>query len=207
MEIDIANIISGFGVIITAWLSYNQYTRNKLTDLKIEQYKEKQQADSFRRNERSSIVFGELWRVLYETHADRVYIMQPHPLGHVAFLSVAFEVRRKGVASVVGNIQGVPMAEIPSFAQQLAQNLYCWITDIDDQIRDPVAKSLLATGGCANVAVKRLNCRGDWVGSILCEFADPPAIQPDQLREVLHEAAYNIQYILPEYRQPKRNNP
>lgn len=32
-------IISAIGTIIAAWFSYNQYSKNKLTDLKIEQFK------------------------------------------------------------------------------------------------------------------------------------------------------------------------
>lgn len=31
---DIAGIITALGVIITAWFSYNQYTKNKTTDAK-----------------------------------------------------------------------------------------------------------------------------------------------------------------------------
>ena len=34
MEIDIANIISAAGTLLAAYFAYNQYTKNKLTDLK-----------------------------------------------------------------------------------------------------------------------------------------------------------------------------
>lgn len=30
-------IISAIGTIIAAWFAYNQYTKNKITDLKVEQ--------------------------------------------------------------------------------------------------------------------------------------------------------------------------
>ena len=39
---NIPAIISALGVIITAWFSYNQYTKNKKTDLKIEQFHNQQ---------------------------------------------------------------------------------------------------------------------------------------------------------------------
>ena len=43
MEIDLANVISGVGAIIAAWFSYNQYTRNKMTDIKVEQFKKEEE--------------------------------------------------------------------------------------------------------------------------------------------------------------------
>lgn len=39
MEIDIANIISAAGTLLAAYFAYNQYTKNKLTDLKVEYLK------------------------------------------------------------------------------------------------------------------------------------------------------------------------
>ena len=112
MEIDIANIISAAGTLLAAYFAYNQYTKNKLTDLKVEYFKKEEERRSYHRSENSAKVFGELWRVLYETKADRVYIVQPHPLGHIAFLSVQFEVKRKGIAGMRENIQSLPMSEI-----------------------------------------------------------------------------------------------
>ena len=90
MNFDIANIISSLGVIIAAWFSYNQYTRNKLTDLKVDQYKKDEEKKSYRRSENSAKVFGELWRILFEVKADRVYIVQPHPIGMSSHLSIQF---------------------------------------------------------------------------------------------------------------------
>ena len=41
------------------------------------------------------LIFGELWDVLHETEASRVYIIQPHPLGHEELLTIAFEVKKR----------------------------------------------------------------------------------------------------------------
>ena len=73
MEIDIANIISAAGTLLAAYFAYNQYTKNKLTDLKVEYFKKEEERRSYHRSENSAKVFGELWRVLYETKADRVF--------------------------------------------------------------------------------------------------------------------------------------
>ena len=34
MEIDIANLVSALGTLAAAYFAYNQYTKNKMTDLK-----------------------------------------------------------------------------------------------------------------------------------------------------------------------------
>lgn len=204
MEIDIANMVSALGTLAAAYFAYNQYTKNKMTDLKVEYFKKEEERKSYRRSENSARVFGELWRVLYETKADRVYIVQPHPLGHVAFLSIQFEVKRKGIAGMRENIQSLPMSEVAVFAKSLAENLFMFYSDIDSQVKDKVAKSLLSTNGCRSVAIKRLNSSQDWVGNIFCEFTDDTGMDGDELHKVLHEAAVNIQYILPEFREAKQ---
>lgn len=94
---DLPAIISAIGVIIVAWFSYNQYAKNKLTDLKVEQMKRDYEVKNKRRSDNSALVHGELWEVLHELKADRVYIVQPHPLGNESMISIYFESKRKGV--------------------------------------------------------------------------------------------------------------
>ncbi len=194
-------IISAIGTIIAAWFAYNQYTKNKLTDLKIEQFKRDEEARSNRRNDSSAIVFGELWNVLYTLKADRVYIVQPHPLGNECLLSIYYEVKRKGVEGMREKIHGLKMSEVAKFSADMSKNLFMYITDIDKQVQDKYAKALLSSCGCDVAIVKRLNDnRYDWVGSIFCEFTRPIKMTEDEARQVLHEAAMSIQYLLPEYK-------
>lgn len=203
MEIDLANVISACGTVVAAYLAYNQYTKNKITDLKVEYFKKEEERKSYKRSENTAKVFGELWRILYELKADRVYIVQPHPLGHVAFLSIQFEVKRKGVSGMLDSIQTLPMSEVANFSKVLAENLFLFYTDIDNEVKDKVAKSLLSVNGCKAVAIKRLNSSADWVGNIFCEFTDRQYPDEETFHHVLHEAAINIQYILPEVRERK----
>lgn len=179
------------------WLSYNQYTKNKMTDLKVEDFKRREKARSYKRSENSAKVFGELWRILFELKADRVYIVQPHPLGHPMYLSIQFEVKRKGVEGMRESIQKLPMSDIAVFSKELAENIFMYIDDIDSQVEDRVAKSLLSSNGCVGAIVKRLNSPNDWVGSIFCEFTSPMEVSKEDARAILHEAAIVIQYILP----------
>lgn len=203
MEVDLSAVISSLGAIIAAWFSYNQYTRNKMTDLKVEQFKKEEEVKGFRRSENSAKVFGEIWRVLFETKADRVYIVQPHPLGHASLLSIQFEVKKKGVEGMKNSIQQLPMSEVAVFSKEMADNILMYLDDIDEQVTDKVAKSLLSSNGCQSAIIKRLNNSTDWVGSIFCEFTTPMTISKEDAHAILHEAAINIQYILPEFREMK----
>ena len=194
-----SGIIATIATIVTAYFAYNQYTRNKMTDLKVEVFKKDMERKAYRRSENTAKVFGELWNVLYRTKADRVYIVQPHPLGHSEFLSVQFEVKRKGVAGMKESIQELPMSEIAVFSKALAENLFLYFSDIDTQVNDKQARSLLSVNGCKSVAIKRLNSATDWVGNIFCDFNDQTEMPEEEIHKVLHEAAV-IQFILPEYK-------
>lgn len=194
-------IITALGTIILGWFTYNQYTRNKMTDAKIERMKQEDKERNERRADNSTLVFGELWNVLYETGASRVYIVQPHPLGHEEMLTIHFEVKRKGVEPMKPHVQHMRIAEVAKFASDLVKNLFLYITDIDGQVEDRYARSILSSCGCKAAIIKRLSDnRHDWVGSIFCEFTSPIKVDEEDAKEILHNAATNIQYILPEIR-------
>lgn len=197
---NIPAIISAIGVIIAAYFSYNQYAKNKLTDFKLEQMQRDNEVKRKRRSDNSALVHGELWQILHELRADRVYIVQPHPLGNESMVSVYFESKRKGVESMKPRIQNLKMCDVAKFCSDLTKNLFMFITDIDSQVTDRYAKSLLSSCGTEQVIIKRLSDNShDWVGSIFCEFTHGATIGEEKARAILHEAALNIQYILPEY--------
>ncbi len=198
-------IISAIGVIITGclglWVKYNQTTKDKMTDLKIEQFRKEQEVKAKRRADNSSIVYGELWNILHELDADRVYIVQPHPLGNESLLSIYYEVKRKGVEPMKPHVQNLRIPDVAKFSSEMVQNLFLYITDIDAQVKDKYAKSILSSYGCQAAVIKRLNDNThDWIGSIFCEFTRPIHVQEDEAREIMHRCAMNIQYLLPEYK-------
>ncbi len=194
-------IISAIGTIVAAWFAYNQYSKNKMTDLKIEQYKQNEERKSKRRADNSSLVYGELWNILHELDADRVYIVQPHPLGNESLLSVYFEVKRKGVEGMKPHIQNLPIADVAKFSSELVRNLFMYITDIEEQVNDKYAQAIMSSCGCEAAVVKRLNDNEhDWVGSIFCEFTRPMGVTEEDARNIMHTAAMNIQYLLPEFK-------
>lgn len=204
MDVDLSSVISALGAIIAAYFSYNQYHKNKMADIEAKYKEREMEQRSYQKSRNSAKIFGELWRVLYASKADRVYIVQPHPLGHCAYLSVQFEVKRNGIDGMMMNIQKLPMSEVCVFSDKLQDELWQCYTDIDVQVSDKVAKAMMMRNGTKNVAIKRLDSAIDWVGNIFCEFVDEDmACSESDLQKILHEAAMNIQYILPEFKEIK----
>lgn len=194
----IAPILTAIGAVIMAWFTYNQRTKDKLTDLRIEKWWQEKNRESKRRSDNSSIIFGELWNILHLLNADRVYIVQPHPLGREERLSIWFEVKRKGVEPMKPHIQNLDISEVAVFNRMLTENLFLYLTDIDKQVDDKYAKSILSSYGCCSAIIKRLSdSKHDRNGNIFCEFTRSLTISENEAHEVLHTAATNIQYILP----------
>ena len=187
--------------IWTAWFTYNQRTKDKMTDMKIEQYKKDMKRKSFKRSEDTARVLGALNKILLGANADRVYIVQPHPLGHIAFLSIQFEVKANGVQGMRYEVQKLEMSDVSKFCERMVNNLWLYFDDIDYQVQDPYAKALLSSNGTKVAAIKRMSTARDWVGSIFCEFIDKPSISESDLQKLMHEAAINIQYNLPEFQE------
>lgn len=206
MEINVADIIVAIGGVIGAiggvyaiWTKYNQDAKNKKTDYEIEKLRNEDKIRNKRRSDNAMLVFGELWNVLYNSGASRVYIVQPHPLGHEEMLTVYFEVKRRGIEPMRPHIQQLKIAEVANFASGLVKNVFLYITNIEEQVEDRYARSIISSHGTCNAIVKRLSDnRHDWVGSIFCEFTQPMTISEEDAKELLHNAATNIQYILPE---------
>lgn len=197
----IGSILGTLSTIVVAWFGYNQYTKNKETDHKIEKIKKEDRVVNRRRADNAMSIFGTLWELLYALSADRVYIVQPHPLGNEEMLTIYFEVKRKHVEAMKPHIQQMKISEVACFAKDLVKNLFMYITDISKQVQDRYAESIFSACGTKQVLVKRLNDnKHDWVGSIICEFTDEMEVNEKDAQAMLHQAATEIQYILPEIR-------
>lgn len=192
-------VISAISTIVVAWFGYNQYTKNAETDRKIEKLKTEDKKKNKRRADNSIKVMESLWNVLYMTKASRVYIVQPHPLGNEELLTIYFEVKRSGIEAMKPYIQKMKIGEVALFAAMLEKNLFKVIHDVENDIEDRYAQSLFGAGGTKTAIIKRLSDnRYDWVGSIIVEFCHDVKIEEEDAQHILHTAATNIQYILPE---------
>ena len=54
---DWANIINAIGVIVVAYFTYNQYTKNKVTDYKLEKWKAEDKVQNKKRIDNGMIVY------------------------------------------------------------------------------------------------------------------------------------------------------
>lgn len=197
----IGAIMGTISTIVVAWFAYNQSTKDKMTDIKIEKIKNEDKIRNKRRSDNAMLVYCSLWELLYAIKADRVYIVQPHPLGNEEMLTIYFEVKRRWAEPMKPNIQNMKISEVAKFAGDLAKNSFLYISDIDEQVSDRYAQAIFSSLGTAGAIAGRLSDnKHDFVGSIICEFTDPISISKEEAEELLHKAATEIQYILPEIR-------
>lgn len=198
---NIPSIISAIGVIVAAFFSYNQYAKNKMTDLKIEQWKKREEEKTTERSHNISQIYGRLWQILHKLKADRVYIIQPHPLTNNLYLSIGLEVKRNGVSGMKEAMQNLPMCDIAAFSAELSKREFLYYKDIEGDIKDKKARSMLSCNGSSSIVIKKLeDDKYFWKGSLCCEFIREMDIDLTFARVELAEIANEIQYILPEYK-------
>lgn len=207
MEIDVTSIVLGIiglvSPLATAWFAYNQNAKNAKVQRDVERWKKEEEHKAFMRNKYSGQVFGQIHELLRSAKADRVYIVQPHPLGHVAFLSCYFEAVNNGITEMQSSIQSIPMSLVPMFSSSLADNLWLFYDNIDEQVTDDVAKSLFLANGTRAVGIKRMDNTKDWVGSIFIEYIEKPELTEFEIKKLAHDSAMVIRHILPEFKEQK----
>lgn len=195
------SVFQMISTVIIAWFGYNQYTKNKNTDAKIKKIEEQDKIKNKLRADNSMIIFGVLWEVLYEVGADRVYIVQPHPLGNEERLSIYYEVKSNGVQGMKDHIQDLRIADVGTFSSDMARHDFMYIHNVESEVSNKYAQSLMASYGSENVIIRRLsNNEYKWTGSIFCEYLEPTQVDEAVAQKVLATAAVRIQYILPEFK-------
>lgn len=195
----IITAIAGF-----AWniMQYRQYSKNKMTDLKIEQWKKEQEETSARRSSHVANIYGELWQLLHYLKADRVYITQPHPLTNSLFVSITLEVKRNGVSEIKSSVRNLKLSTIANFGAQLAKNEVIVYKNVDTEMKDKRAKSIMQINGSQSVIIQRLSDENNnWIGNIFVDFTTHTEVNLIYAKKLLKEAADNIQYVLPEFKQ------
>lgn len=197
-------ILTGIASIAALWFTYNQYTKNKITDYKIEKWREEEHKNNIRNAGSIATVYGELWELLYFLKADRVYLIQPHPLYKEMYISATLEVKKYGVSTVRDNMNNIKIESVARFVSDLANTEYQFIKNISDSDLDSKIKSIMTNNGCNSTAIRRLcDEKNNWIGSIVVGYIhnfDDVDIEEDLLEKMTRSSALTIQYILPEFK-------
>lgn len=197
-------ILTGIASIAALWFTYNQYTKNKLTDYKIEKWRKEEQQNNIKKAGSIATIYGELWELLYFLKADRVYLIQPHPLYKEMYISATLEVKQYGVSSVRDSMSDVKIESVAKFVSELANTEYRFVKNIEESDLDGRIKATMAGNGCCSAALRRLcDEKNNWIGTIVVGYIhsfNDNEIDINLIEKMTRSSALAIQYILPEYK-------
>ena len=199
---NLPEIISSITAGIALWFTYNQYTKNKMTDYKLEKLKEEDKKQQVVNAGNIATIFGELWELLYFLKADRVYIIQPHPLYNQMYISATLEVKNYGVSSAKNTLNNVKIETLPKFVARLAKEDLIFIEDTETADVETKVKSIMVGNGCKSIFIKRLvDENNNWIGNIVLGYLRPfkeYGVERKLIERMTRTSAMSIQYILPE---------
>lgn len=196
-------ILSGIASILALWFTYNQYTKNKITDYKIEKWKQEEHSNNVKQAGNIATIYGELWELLYFLKADRVYLIQPHPLYKEMYISATLEVKQYGVSSVRDSLCDIKIESVAGFVSDLANSEYKFIKGIETSELDDKIKSIMTSNGCHSVALRRLSDeKNNWIGTIVIGYIHNfnNDMDIELIEKMSRSSALAIQYILPEFK-------
>lgn len=196
-------ILSGIASILALWFTYNQYTKNKITDYKIEKWKQEEHSNNVKQAGNIATIYGELWELLYFLKADRVYLIQPHPLYKEMYISATLEVKQYGVSSVRDSLCDIKIESVAKFVSDLANSEYKFIKGIETSELDDKIKSIMTSNGCHSVALRRLSDeKNNWIGTIVIGYIHnfDNNVDIELIEKMSRSSALAIQYILPEFK-------
>lgn len=189
----ISAFIAAVGAIVASYVAV-------LNKRNIEKWKEDISKDSSKKVSNVATIYGEMWGLLHTLNADRVFIIQPHPLINHLYLSIGLEVVRNGVNKLTYSIKDLPMADVANFTSDIAKEDFIFYKDTEEDCADKRAKALFSINGTSQLAIKKLiDLNDNWIGSLCIDSTLDGKIESENLFKIVSESANNIQYILPEY--------
>jgi len=194
----IVGLFTAAATITGSWFMYNQHTKDKMTDQRIEEMKRYQEERISVNNRQIAIIYSEMYDLMHKLDVDRVFIIQPHPEIRHQYLSVFLEVDRNGISQVKDLFQNIPISDIPKLTKILATNNWVFFTDIDTQVDSPRALALMRSLGSTNICIRQLvGTQGEWIGSLVAENTKGKKIIETDALAKLKATANTIQFILP----------
>jgi len=190
-------ILAAIAIIVPfyqIWTNFNQKEKDKMTDIKIEQLRIENAEKQAMYNRNLAYIYGALADVRNKLDADRCFIIQPHPPDRHHYVSVIIESNRPGVSAVRDVFQNVPMSDMGEFAKLMSTNMWLYFDDINAQVNDKKALSLMLIAGSMQIGIRQLtNSKNEWVGSLVVENIQVKSFEKVYAMEVIDNCANRIQ--------------
>ena len=149
-----------------------------------------------------SRLYGYMWKLLLSVEADRVYIIQPHPLADKQFISVSLEVLNpdRDVRPQKDDFQFKKMSEWAGFTSKLSDNDWV-IYQEGGEIRDLKSRLEFKRRGLSLMVLRRMTDEyGDWEATLCVEYTHNIPTNLDYIKGKMAIKAELIADILPEYK-------
>ena len=149
-----------------------------------------------------SRLYGYMWKLLLSVEADRVYIIQPHPLADKQFISVSLEVLNpdRDVRPQKDDFQFKKMSEWAGFISKLSDNDWV-IYQEGGEIRDLKSRLEFKRRGLSLMVLRRMvDEYGDWEATLCVEYTHNIPTNLDYIKGKMAIKAELIADILPEYK-------
>lgn len=152
-----------------------------------------------------SRLYGYMWKLLFSIDADRVFIIQPHPLTDKHFISVSIEITHpdRDVVPHKNNFQMKGMSEWAGLVAKLGGDDWMIYRDVNE-IKDIKIFSEAHRRGVKTLVFRRLlDENGYWEGALCVEYTHSRPDNLDQIKGKMCDKAKLIADILPEYKPLK----
>ncbi len=151
-----------------------------------------------------SKLWAYMWKLLFTIDADRVYIIQPHPIHERQFISISLETvhPERDVASHKDGFQFRRLSEWSWFASALGTKDWVIFRSLDDiKAKDLKTYSEAYRRGVQSVYFRRLcDVKRQWIGTLCVEYTHKNPSEYDFIKGNMIEKATLIADILPEYK-------
>lgn len=207
----LGGIIGAIGGILAIVFGFYQYAFNQRTDYKIEKQREddqrKHEAEKAKLSDTYAKLYAYLWRLLYSIDADRIFILQPHPLHDRQFISISIEVTHpdRDVVSHKDNFQFRKMSEWAGLIAKIGNEDWMIHRNVSD-IKDTKVYSESHRRGVKAMYFRRmLDDEKHWEGTLCVEYTHSNPNEIDFIKGEISKKAMLIADILPEYK-PMKND-
>lgn len=205
--IGIAAIITALGIapVLLVWTNHLIKRSDKRAEEREKRQEYRSDVERARLSSSLSELYGYLWKLMHVIDADRIFIMQPHPLHDKQFISISIEVVHpdRDVVRHKDNFQCRRMSDWPGLIAKIGNEDWMIYRSLSE-IKDPKIHTEAYRRGVRAMYFRRMSdAAGNWIGTLCVEYTHS---NPDKIDFIKGEMAKNatlIADILPEYKPIK----